>query len=303
MITSPPAWTVARLLGEGLKRLQGHDIADGRLDAEVLLAHVLQRPRAWILSHPDAPVDQAAVAAYHALMARRARGEPVAYLTGRKSWYDLDLHVTPEVLVPRPETEGLLERAVAWARGRTVESVADVGTGSGALAIALCRALPAARVYASDLSERALAVARVNAREYGVEDRIRLLHGDLLEPLPGGLDLIVANLPYIGSEEYAGLPRDVRLFEPRVALVGGVRGHELLARLLAQAPGRLRPGGALMAELGPPQAAAGLAAARQALPDARAWLEADYAGLTRYLNVETQDTALVTRQSPAGHSD
>src|SRR5262245_25013033 len=113
MTTSRPACTVARLLDEGLNRLHVHDIADGRLDAEVLLAHVLQCPRTWVLSHPDAPVDEAVVVAYQALMARRARGEPVAYLTGRKSWYDLDLRVTPEVLVPRPETEGLLERAVA----------------------------------------------------------------------------------------------------------------------------------------------------------------------------------------------
>jgi release factor glutamine methyltransferase len=281
------AWTVDGLLRDGLRRLQGHGGADRHLDAEVLLAHVLQRPRAWILAHPDAPVDQAAAVAYHALIARRAHGEPVAYLTGRKSWYDLDLRVTPDVLVPRPETEGLLERAVAWARGRRVESVADVGTGSGALAIALCRALPAARVYASDLSERALAVARANAHIYDVADLITFLHGDLLAPLPTGLDLIVANLPYIGGEEYAGLQRDVRLFEPHMALVGGTGGHELLARLLAQAPGHLKRAGALMAELGPPQAAAALAAARQSFPKAQSRLEADLAGLMRYLIVET----------------
>lgn len=257
-----------------------------RLDAEVLLAHVLEADRAYLLAHPDNPLAPAAYGAYTALIERRARGEPVAYLVGKRAWYDLVLRVTPAVLVPRPETEGLLERALDWARAHEVTAVVDAGTGSGVLAIALARALPAAALYATDVSGDALAIARENAAYHGAS-RISFLEGDLLAPLPGRVDLIVANLPYIGAEEYAALAPDVRLYEPRLALVGGQVGHELTARLLAQAPAYLRPGGAIFAELGPSQAQPLLEAARAAFPGAAIRLDDDYAGLARYLSVET----------------
>jgi release factor glutamine methyltransferase len=279
--------SITALLASGTAALRAAGLEGARLDAEVLLAHVLGRERASLLAHGTEPVAEPARAVFTALIERRARGEPVAYLTGRRAWYDLALRVTPAVLVPRPETEGLLERALSWAAGRRVEAAVDVGTGSGALAIALARGLPAARIYAVDVSPAALAVARENAAVAGVSNAITFLQGDLLAPVPEALDLIMANLPYIGADEYRGLQPDVRLYEPRLALVGGPQGHELLARLLDAAPGRLRPGGALFAELGPLQAEASVAAAQQTFPSAEIRLENDYAGLARYLIVLT----------------
>jgi release factor glutamine methyltransferase len=267
--------------------LRAAGVESPRLDAELLLAHVLGVGRPYLLAHCEDMPPASARAAFEALITRRARSEPVAYLTGYRGWYDLMLRVTPAVLVPRPETEGLLERALAWARERGVTRVADVGTGAGALAIALARALPGATVYASDISAEALAVARENAVAAGVPASIVFLQGDLLAPLPERVDLIAANLPYLGEDEHAGLPRDVRCYEPRQALVGGPQGHELLARLLAMAPDHLQEGGAIMAELGPPQTLAAATAARAAFPMARIRLECDYARLLRYLIVST----------------
>jgi len=285
--------TISQTLVAAADVLRASGVEDARLSAEALLAHVLGEGRIYLIAHADESLSVGQDAAYAALIARRSAGEPVAYLTGHRGWYDLDLCVTSAVLVPRPETEGLLERALAWAERHAVHAVVDVGTGSGALAIALARSLPHARVFATDVSPAALALAQENlARiaEGAGPDRpgpaVTFLQGDLLAPLPAPVDLIVANLPYIGEQEYEGLARDVRLFEPHLALVGGASGHELTARLLAAAPHYLLPGGALYAEIGPPQADAVHAAARAAFPRAEARLETDYAGLTRYLAVE-----------------
>ncbi len=285
--------TISRAVAAAADLLRASGVEDARLSAEVLLAHVLGAGRIYLIAHGDDPLSVEQEAAYTALVARRSGGEPVAYLTGHRGWYDLDLRVTPDVLVPRPETEGLLLRALAWAERHPAPAAVDVGTGSGALAIALARALPRARVFATDVSPAALAVAQENsARIAGgagpdrPEPVVTFLRGDLLAPLPAPVDLIVANLPYIGEREYENLARDVRLYEPRLALVGGAGGHELTVRLLASAPRYLRPGGALYAEIGPPQADAVRAAAQAAFPRAEVRLEADYSGLIRYLAVE-----------------
>lgn len=277
--------TIASALHDAVKMLRARGLESPRLDAEVLLAHALGRDRASLLAHGDAVLPLEAKATFEELIGRRAQGEPVAYLVGRRDWYDLTLRVTPDVLVPRPETEGLLERALTWAQGRRVETAVDVGTGSGALAIALASALPDSHIYAVDVSAGALAVAEENATSAEVHVRITFLQSDLLAAIPAPLDLIVANLPYIGTDEYEGLQRDVRSYEPRLALVGGWKGHEMLERLLHQAAGRLCPSGAIFAELGPLQATAAAAAAHAAFPHAEIRLENDYAGLARYLMV------------------
>jgi len=278
----------ASILTEASARLCIAGSASSRLDAEVLLAYVLGTTRASLLTHPDRRLTDGERVAFDALVARRSRGEPVAYLVGQRDWYDLTLRVTPDVLVPRPETEGLLERALAWAGRHNVRAAADVGTGSGALAIALARALPRATVYATDLSREALDVARANMERIDPALAVTFLHGDLLAPLPEPVDLIVANLPYIGEDEYSGLGRDVRLYEPRQALVGGRGGHELMGSLLAAAPASLRAPGAIFLELGPAQAQATLAAAHDAFPGATIRLDDDYAGLARYLTVSRE---------------
>jgi len=283
-----PTNRLADALSLAGERLRASGVESPRLDAEVLLAHVLDSSRAALLTHPDKVLTEWERTAFDALVERRARGEPVAYLVGERDWYDLTLRVTPDVLVPRPETEGLLERALTWARSREARAAVDVGTGSGALAIALARALPRATVYATDLSREALDVARANKERIGPTLAVTFLHGDLLAPLPASVDLIVANLPYIGEEEYNSLGRDVRLYEPRGALVGGRGGHELMGRLLAAAPASLRAPGAIFLELGPAQAEAALAAAHDAFPEAAIRLEDDYAGLARYLTVSRE---------------
>lgn len=284
------AESVRDVLARAAQAIADSGAESPRMDAEVLLAHTLGVGRASLLAHPERRIPMTELDNLETLVARRRAGEPVAYLTGRRAWYDLMLQVSPAVLIPRPETEGVLDRALAWALRNNVRAVCDVGTGSGALAIALARAIPTAALYAIDRSTEALEVARANALEAGVET-IRFLNGDLLAPLPAPMDLIVANLPYLGTAEYAALPRDVALFEPRDALVGGSIGFELTALLLAQAPDHLRPGGAIVLEIGPGQAEGTQAAARAAFPESEILIECDYAGLTRYVQVFTQPRA------------
>jgi len=257
------------------------------LDAPILLAHVLGADRAALLAHPERPLTGAQRARFRALTVRRAAGEPVAYLTGRRAFYDMALRVSPDVLIPRPETEHLVEAALAWASGRRALVVADVGTGSGAIALALAAHLPDSEVWALDSSPGALAVARANAQEYDWGQRIRFAQGDLLQPLIAAgarADLIAANLPYIPSGEVDVLP--VARYEPRRALDGGPDGLALIRRLLDQAPCALAPGGLLLLEIGAGQGAAVHELARAALPDARVRLLTDYAGHERVASIE-----------------
>jgi release factor glutamine methyltransferase len=192
---------------------------------------------------------EAELAPYRELTARRASGEPVAYLTGHKEFMGLDFEVTPAVLVPNPDTEPLVQRAVSRMRERRGEgSVADVGTGSGCIAVAIAHYVPGVRVLGTDLDPQALEVARRNAARHHVQDRVELLLGDLLEPVPGHLDLVCANPPYL--PEGADLPAEVRA-QPRRALFGGPTGSEVAERLLRAAADRLAPGGALLVELDP----------------------------------------------------
>lgn len=240
--------SVGGALTDARRRLAPSDTA--ALDAQVLLAHVLGTSRAWILAHPDAAVSAEDARSFQGLTARRAQGVPVAYLRGWVEWFGMILEVGPDVLVPRPETELLVEAAVDMARRRGSERIADIGTGSGAIAIAVARALPGAQVMASDVSAAALRVAACNVERLA-SGRVTLHHGSLLAPLPQGADLIVANLPYLSDAMMADLDRDVR-HEPPSALHAGATGLELYDDLVAEADGSLA---AVLFEIDPRQAA------------------------------------------------
>jgi release factor glutamine methyltransferase len=217
---------------------------------------------------------------------RGAAGEPLAYLTGTRAFYGRDLIVTPAVLIPRPETEHLVEAALSWAQGRTGLRIADIGTGSGAIAVTLAAHLPDAQVWAVDVSPEALAVARQNAMRYNLLDRIVFAPGDLLDPLreTGPLGLIAANLPYIPRAELDTLA--VARHEPRLALDGGVDGLDLIRLLLAQAPAVLAVHGLLLLEIGAGQGMQVARMARDAFLDAQVQVIPDYAGHERVVRIE-----------------
>ncbi len=274
--------TVAELLRDAAARL-GDTSSTPRLDAELLLAHALGWARARLLAERGHAPTPAQAAAFASLLGRRALGEPVAYLVGHKEFYGLDLLVTPATLVPRPETELLVERALAFARARLFSGpsslvIADLGTGTGAIAVALAANLPAATVYATDLSAAALAVARRNVAAHGLGGRVHLLHGDLLAPLPGPVDIIVSNPPYTILAE---VEPNVRAHEPALALDGGPDGAAVYRRLVAAAPAHLRPGGALLLEIGAWQGALVAGLLRAALPLAEVAVHKDLAGHDR----------------------
>jgi release factor glutamine methyltransferase len=223
-----------------------------RRDAEVLLAHVLERDRAWLLAHPEAELSAALLAEFRERVTRRAAREPLQYITGGQEFFGFGLHVTPATLIPRPETEHLVEAVLAWAALRSPATlrVLDVGTGSGAIAIALAKKLPSAEVSACDLSTAALAVARGNAEHLGA--RVRFVASDLLEAFAEHphFDVIAANPPYVPQTDSATLQSEVRDFEPHLALFAGADGLDVYRRLIPQARSALRPGGLLAMELG-----------------------------------------------------
>ena len=274
------------------QRLEAAGVDGAALEAEVLVRHVLGlADRAALYAHPEAPLSLRQQKSLEALLARRERREPLPYILGRREFYGLTFEVTPAVLIPRPETEGLVEEALRWADERGAVdgplAVADVGAGSGCVAVALACHLPGAAVYATDSSTAALEVARRNLRYHGVEGRVLLRHGELLAPLPGPVDLVVANLPYVADAELATLSPEVRDHEPREALSGGTDGMDLLRRLLEEAPRWLLAGGAVMMEMDPWQEAPLTETAQRAFPTAWVRVLPDLEGLDRYLIVET----------------
>jgi release factor glutamine methyltransferase len=254
-----------------------------RLDAEVLLAHTLGWSRARVLSRLQETISDEMLQQFRTLILRRAAREPVAYLVGRKEFYGLEFVVDRRVLVPRPETETLVDTALEWAKQRPGPLViADVGTGSGCIAVALAVHLPQAHIYAIDLSSDALAVARQNVIRHHVDASVTLLTGDLLAPLPQPVDLLVSNPPYTVLDE---VDPGVRMHEPHLALDGGSDGLAVYRRLFAAAPSALRPGGALMLEIGATQARAVVDLARRAFPSAAVYVQRDLAGRDRVVAV------------------
>lgn len=262
-------WTVGRLLTWTTDWLASRGSESPRLDAEVLLAHVRGCPRIALYTAFDTPVADAERSRFRELVKRRGEGEPVAYLVGSKEFFSLPFAVNKGVLVPRPETEGLVVRSLDLCKALTAPRIIDVGTGSGAIAVTLAKHLPHAVVVATDISPEALAVARDNAARHGVAERIRFVECDLMAAAEaaGPWNVIVSNPPYVREDEFESLPRDVRLHEPRTALVSGPTGVEVVARLAAAAAESLAPGGWLLVEIGP-----AVAAAAEAVLDAQAGL-------------------------------
>ncbi len=255
-------WTVGRLLTWTTEWLGTRGSDSPRLDAEVLLAFVRNCPRILLYTAFDEVVDGEQRQKFRELVRRRGQGEPVAYLVGIKEFFSMSLKVTPATLIPRPETEGLVVRALdVWKQefsGKAGMRVLDVGTGSGALAIVLATHMKDASITATDVSQEALDIASANVSKHALDRRIRLFQSNVLDhpDLAGSWDIIVSNPPYIREDEFEGLSDDVRLYEPREALVGGVTGCEVVQRLVQQASGSLASGGWLFIEIGPSTVAA-----------------------------------------------
>jgi release factor glutamine methyltransferase len=243
---------------EGARILREAGIPDERLTAGVLLGHVLAWDRVHLLTRAGEQIDESAYSTFLDLIARRARGEPLQYLTGHQEFYGLDFKVTPAVLIPRPETEFLVERIIEigsnWGSpGGPL--IVDIGTGSGCIAISLAVNLPRAEIIATDISGEALEVARLNAEHYHVSPRIEFIEGDLFvaiegKGLEGSVDVVACNPPYVPAAHPETIQREVRDWEPPVALFGGEQGLDFYRRLLADAPAYVRPGGFLVCEIG-----------------------------------------------------
>ena len=280
---SDDVWTVGRLLTWTTEWLGARDSDSPRLDAEVLLAHVRGCPRIALYTAFGTPVSDQERGRFRELVKRRGEGEPVAYLVGSREFFSLPFSVTKDVLVPRPETEGLVVRSIDLCKAAAAPRIIDVGTGSGAIAVTLATRLPKATIVATDISSAAIAVARANAEHHGVANRITFVQCDLMsDPRAAGpWNVIVSNPPYVREDEFEALPRDVRLHEPRTALVSGPTGVEVVERLVAAALAALAPGGWLLVEIGPAVVAAAEAAiARQPGLMPEATLK-DMAGLPR----------------------
>jgi len=279
---SNPDASIQRTIQQATTRL--HPITDTpRLEAEILLSHVLDVSRTKLLTYPERLLTPDQLSHYQARVHRRASDYPLPYLTGRAEFYGLELEVTPEVMIPRPETETLVDLALA----RRPSAIVDVGTGSGCIAIALAAHLPEVTVYSIEISSAALAVARRNVERHGLEARVRLMVGDVLTPRPSPVDLIVSNPPYISANEWVKLPSSVRNHEPRLALDGGSDGLAIIQQLLSQAPAVLRPGGALLIEIGAEQGQTASHLAGTLFPRAAVRVHPDLAGRDRVLEIQT----------------
>jgi release factor glutamine methyltransferase len=254
--TSEQAWTVGSLLNWTASFLAQKGSETPRVDAEVLLAHVLccKRIDLYGLRFAEPAADEARQR-YRELIRKRVEGCPVAYLVGRKEFFSLEFEVSPAVLIPRPDTELAVTECLTLAKLLPAPRIVDIGTGSGNLAVALARQLPAAHVTAVDVSAEALTVARRNAEKHGVAKRIAFVHGDLFAAVDTAerFDFVISNPPYIAQDDLPKLPIGVRDYEPRLALDGGPDGYRVFERLIGDALGHLNPGGWLIVEIGSPQ--------------------------------------------------
>jgi len=284
--------TIGEAIDQATQSLIQVNLDDARLDAQVLLSHVLHSERSFLYTYPEQVLTSEQNQLFRDLVERRSRGEPVAYLIGHKEFYGLDFLVDKRVLIPRPETELLVDLALDICRkmfdvGYT-PVIADIGTGSGAIPVTLAALEPRLPyLYACDISADALEVAYLNCHRYHVEDRVRLLQGDLLEPLPEPVDLVTANLPYVGIDELEDIPLDVKAYEPHLALFSGSQGLDLMLRFFQEIrhSQKLKAGANLLLEIGYRQTEAITSILRDTLPQATLTFTKDLAGWNRVLHV------------------
>jgi release factor glutamine methyltransferase len=238
-------------LASAIHRLTAQHIPSPRMNAELLIMFTLDCDRAYLYAHPERELTPDEIQRYDEAIARRATGVPAQYITGHQEFWGLDLIVSPAVLIPRPETEHLIETVLELVKNLDSQlRIADIGTGSGAIALALARELPSAEIHATDISADALEVARANAARHDLSSRIQFCQADLLDGLPDGqFDFVVANPPYVGESEEESVQLEVRKFEPRNAVFAGPTGLEVIERLIPQAQRALRPGGWLVMEM------------------------------------------------------
>ena len=281
------SWTVLKLLQWTTDYLQRNNVPEPRTSAEVLLAHVLAENRLFLYLNYDRPMETNELAAYRACIKRRLEGEPNQYITGLQEFWSLPLRVSPDVLIPRPETEVLVEAVLEFLdKADPNVDILDLGTGSGAIAIALAHELPTARIVATDLSMAALRLAQENAKLHQVDQRILFIRGDMFAAIPGAsqrFKVVVTNPPYVSHAEILELPREIRDFEPHHALEGGPDGLAAIRHIIAEAPTVLFQAGALVMEMGADQTESVSALVRdsQRYEDYR--IIKDYNGLDRVL--------------------
>jgi release factor glutamine methyltransferase len=297
--------SIRALLKQGIEQLRAANVPSFTLAAELLLLHATGRDRTWLYSHPEEVLAEPVAETYFRLVRRRAFGEPTQHLSGKQEFWGLEFEVTPDVLIPRPETEHLIEVALDRLAVREIRAgrpprtsgdgitLVDIGTGSGCIAVSLAKELPAATIYATDISKAALEVARRNAARHGFASRIHFLECNLLAELPSldashsplSFDLIISNPPYVGRREAEQLPIEVRKHEPGIALFGGDEGYEFYGLLIPEAAQHLKPGGLLVLELG-----YNSLPAVQPLLDASHWSNVDVtndlAGIPRVVSAE-----------------
>lgn len=274
--------TIEAALRDGISQLHMSDTP--RLDAQILLAFVLQKGRAYLVAYNDQELTDKQLRVFESLVQRRAKGEPVAYITGTKAFYDLELQVTPDVLIPRPETEHLVEAAIEYAKGKEHVIAADIGTGSGAIAITVAKHCPHITMHAVDISVEALVVAERNAKTIGVD--IKFAYSSLAKKLLDAnlkVDLLMANLPYIETGELKAL--EVSKHEPTLALDGGADGLDLVRELLQQAMYLCDEGACILLEIGAAQGEATLKLADEILQPQAADIIKDYAGRDRIVKI------------------
>lgn len=281
MNTKPSVWTIGGILEWTKQYFSGKGVDNPRLDAEVLLSHILCRDRLYLYVHYDQPLSAEELAAFRECVRKRAARVPVAYITGEKEFFGLTFSVSPAVLVPRPETELLVETVVKRLVGNPAPRIVDLGTGSGAITVSVLTQLPQATAVAVDISAAALAVAQTNAKRHAVAERVEWKQGDFWQPVSGLFDAIVSNPPYIPAADVRALAPEVQN-EPVLALDGGLDGLDYYRRLLSDGDAYLAPGGFIAIEIGINQAAAIGSLAGQS-PFMVSDVTADYAGIERVM--------------------